>query len=215
MPRYCGECNCGPKWCAPPIPQPATAGHSMEVPAHGRNANQRSQPTPILNCAPRGDSSTFDFEAWMFACIYIPDFPVEAIIRVEPWLREQGVAVLEGKPPLVRVVALNEKARCLGMEVGMTKLQAAVFSAPANGVAHSSEAKAENFKTAQIELSSRRPRSKPKPGPAILRQRSAEQENSAHAALLDVAHVFTPHVEDTASDTLLLDLRSEERRVGK
>ena len=50
----------------------------------------------------------------MFACIYIPDFPVEAIVRVEPWLREQAVAVLEGKPPLVRVVALNEKARWPG-----------------------------------------------------------------------------------------------------
>ena len=150
----------------------------------------------------------------MFACIYIPDFPVEAIVRVEPWLREQAIAVLEGKPPLVRVVALNEKARCLGMEVGMTKLQAAVFSAPANEVAHSSEARVENFKTTQIELPSRRTRSRPKPGLAILRQRSAEQENSAHAALLDVAHAFTPRVEDTTSDTLLLDLAGLERLYG-
>src|ERR1035438_8438817 len=214
MPRYCGECNCGPKWCAPPIPQPATAGRSMEVPAHGRNVNPRSQPMPILSCALRGDSSTFDFEAWMFACIYVPDFPVEAIVRVEPWLRERAVAVLEGKSPLVRVVALNEKARCLGMEVGMTKLQAAVFSAPANEVAHSSEARVTNSKAAQIELSSRRSRSKPKPGLAILRQRSAEQENSAHAALLDVAHAFTPRVEDTANDTLLLDLAGLEQLYG-
>ncbi len=83
----------------------------------------------------------------MFACIYIPDFPVEAIVRAEPWLRERAVAVLEGKPPLVRVVALNEKARCLGMEVGMTKLQAAVFSAPANGIVQSSEARMANSKT--------------------------------------------------------------------
>ena len=40
----------------------------------------------------------------MFACIYIPDFPVEAIVRGEPLLREHAVAVLEGKPPLVRVL---------------------------------------------------------------------------------------------------------------
>ena len=64
----------------------------------------------------------------MFACIYIPDFPVEAIVRAEPLLRERAVAVLEGKPPLTRVVALNEKARLLGMETGMTKLQAAIFA---------------------------------------------------------------------------------------
>jgi protein ImuB len=129
-------------------------------------------------------------------------------------LREQAVAVLEGKPPLAHVVALNENARCLGMEVGMTKLQAAVFSAPANEVTQASEARGRNFKTTQIELSSRRARSQPKPGLAISRQRSAEQENSAHAALLDVAHAFTPRVEDTASDTLLLDLAGLGRLYG-
>lgn len=150
----------------------------------------------------------------MFACIYIPDFPVEAIVRVEPWLREQAVAVLEGRSPQVRVVALNEKACKLGMEAGMTKLQAAVFSAPANGTPYSGEAAVETFKTTQIEISSRRRRGKPRAGLAILRQRSAEQENSAHAALLDVAHAFTPRVEDTASDTLLLDLAGLERLYG-
>src|SRR5271166_5959062 len=116
----------------------------------------------------------------MFACVYIPDFPVEAIVRAEPLLREQAVAVLEGKPPLVRVVALNEKARLLGMEVGMTKLQAAVFAGPAEKAPP--VAKAKEKKSAHIELTSRRTMSKPKLGPAALRQRSTEQENSAHAA---------------------------------
>jgi protein ImuB len=120
----------------------------------------------------------------MFACIYIPNFSVEAIVRAEPLLRERAVAVLEGKPPLVHVAALNEKARLLGMEAGMTKLQAAVFAAPE------------------------------KESPALLRQRSPEQENSAHSALLDVAHAFTPQVEDTAADTLLLDLAGMERLYG-
>ena len=120
----------------------------------------------------------------MFACIHVPDFPVAAIVRAEPLLRERAVAVLEGKPPLVRVIALNERARLLGMEAGMTKLQAAVFAAP-------------------IEKS-----------PAILRPRSSEQENSTHFALLDVAHSFTPRVEDTTADTLLLDLAGMERLCG-
>src|SRR3974377_1921324 len=120
----------------------------------------------------------------MFACIYVPNFPVEAIVRTEPLLRERAVAVLEGKPPLVHVAALNEKARLLGIEAGMTKLQAAVFAAPE------------------------------KKSSAILRQGSPEQENSAHSALLDVAHAFTPRVEDTATDTLLLDLAGVERLHG-
>lgn len=58
-----------------------------------------------------------------FACIFVPDFPAEAILRAEPELRAQAVAVLEGRPPLQKVFALNEKARCSGIEAGMTKLQ--------------------------------------------------------------------------------------------
>jgi protein ImuB len=58
-----------------------------------------------------------------FACIFVPDFPVEAILRSEPGLRAQAVAVLEGKPPLQKVFALNEKARCAGIETGMSKVQ--------------------------------------------------------------------------------------------
>lgn len=127
----------------------------------------------------------------MFACIYIPDFPVEAIVRGEQLLRERAVAILEGKPLLTRVVAVNEKARLLGMETGMTKLQAAIFSQ-----ANVSQAGTTNRDT------------------AILRQRSSAQENAAHAALLDVAHAFSPRVEDAASDTLLLDLSGMKRLYG-
>jgi protein ImuB len=59
----------------------------------------------------------------MFACIFIPDFPVQAIIRFEPELRLRPVAVLAGRPPLEKVVALNERARQSGVEVGATKSQ--------------------------------------------------------------------------------------------
>ncbi len=57
----------------------------------------------------------------MFACIFIPDFPVQAIIRFEPELRARPVAVLTGRPPLEKVLALNERARQTGVEVGATK----------------------------------------------------------------------------------------------
>ena len=58
-----------------------------------------------------------------FACIFVPDFPVEALLRAEPELRSQSVVVLEGKAPLQKVFALNEHARRAGVEPGMTKLQ--------------------------------------------------------------------------------------------
>jgi protein ImuB len=58
-----------------------------------------------------------------FACIYVPDFPVEALLRAEPELRSQPLAVLEGKAPLQKVFAVNENARRAGVDLGMTKLQ--------------------------------------------------------------------------------------------
>ena len=141
----------------------------------------------------------------MFACIYVPDFPVEAMVRGEPWLRERAVAALEGKPPLVRVIALNDKARLLGMEIGMTKLQAAVFA---------EASPSENAKATVPQRGSKRADTPSHVNLAILRPRSPQQEISAHAALLDVAHAFTPRVEDTAPDTLLLDLEGLDRLYG-
>jgi protein ImuB len=58
-----------------------------------------------------------------FACIFVPDFPVEALLRAEPDLRSQAVAVLEGKAPLQKIFAANEKGRRAGVSPGMTKLQ--------------------------------------------------------------------------------------------
>ena len=59
----------------------------------------------------------------LFACIYVPEFPVQAIARTAPELREQPVAVLDGTPPLLTIIAANQQARELGVDIGMTKLQ--------------------------------------------------------------------------------------------
>jgi protein ImuB len=114
-----------------------------------------------------------------FAAIHIPDFSVEAMVRAEPELREQAVAVVEGTPPLVHVLAVNERAAQAGVEPGMTRLQA------------------------EERLAG-----------GAMRQRSAEREAAAHAALLDCACGFSPRVEDTAADTVVLDLAGLERIFG-
>ena len=88
------------------------------------------------------------------------------------------------------------------MEIGMTKLQAAVFAEITAAIKNTNDRR---------HYSSNPPHQST---PAILRQRSPVQENSAHLALLDVAHAFTPRVEDTAADTLLLDLAGLERLYG-
>jgi protein ImuB len=111
-----------------------------------------------------------------FACIYVPNFPVAAVLRAEPELRARAVAVLQGKPPLEKVLTVNKKA--LGIAPGMTKAQAELCT----------------------ELT--------------LRPRSPLQESAAHAALLDCAQFFSPCVEDTTSDTSLLDLSGMESIFG-
>ncbi len=59
-----------------------------------------------------------------FACIYVPNFPVAAALRAEPELQARAIAILEGKPPLEKTIAVNEKASRMGIAPGMTKAQA-------------------------------------------------------------------------------------------
>ena len=268
----------------------------------------------------------------MYTCIFIPDFIVEAVLRAEPMLRGQAVAVLEGKPPLCYVVGANEAARHLGVEIGMTKLLAETLQKstekpgeqPKNRRSGESEnnrrtedrgnrrtnneeptengePRTENLSNPSCfphdnerETDRRRPHSQgayestysrmdsrfglyrtrleaeelkannPENGkqgtenlqpkaplgkraekidrngvawsheaihqgsfvpPAksrlgraqasfhalTLRQRAAAQEESAHAALMDAAHAVSPRVEDSAPDTVILDVAGLER----
>ncbi|MFZ0586552.1 MAG: DNA polymerase Y family protein, partial [Candidatus Sulfotelmatobacter sp.] len=64
----------------------------------------------------------------MFACIFVPNFPVAAVFRAEPELRARAVAIFEGKPPLEKVFAVNESAGRVGIMPGMTKAQAELCS---------------------------------------------------------------------------------------
>src|ERR1700719_2436186 len=105
-----------------------------------------------------------------FASIYVPDFSIQAVVRAEPTLRQRAIALIEGCPPLERVVSINEAAARAGLDLGMTKAQAAQFPS--------------------LEI----------------RQRSPVEEQSAHAALLDLGWSVSPRVEDTAADSIVVDL---------
>jgi protein ImuB len=119
-----------------------------------------------------------------FACIYIPDFLVQSVVRAGPALRDNAaplkpsvplvslapLALIGGSPPLWSVVAASPAALEAGIQLGMTKAQAAEFI-----------------------------------GVQIC-PRSQSQEKAAHAALLDVAWSVSPRVEDTAPDAIVLDL---------
>jgi protein ImuB len=62
-----------------------------------------------------------------FACLYLADFPVQAVVRGEPELHGRAVAVMEPEPPPFRVFALNEAARTAGAENGMSRVEVALL----------------------------------------------------------------------------------------
>jgi protein ImuB len=63
-----------------------------------------------------------------FACLFVPDFPLQAAVRLEPELQDQAVAILAGAAPLTKLFAVNRQARSVGVETGMTKVQAEAFA---------------------------------------------------------------------------------------
>jgi protein ImuB len=67
----------------------------------------------------------------LYACLYAREFPVQAMLRLRPELREQPCVVMEGDAPLEQVCSLNTKARLLGMERGMTRVEVDTFPASA------------------------------------------------------------------------------------
>ncbi|MGA2101462.1 MAG: DNA polymerase Y family protein [Candidatus Sulfotelmatobacter sp.] len=63
-----------------------------------------------------------------FACIYVPNFPVAATLRAEPELQAHPLAILEGKAPLEKIIAVNEYAKRLAIAPGMSKAQGELCS---------------------------------------------------------------------------------------
>jgi protein ImuB len=66
-----------------------------------------------------------------YACLYAPEFPAQAMMRLRPELRERACVVFEGDPPMQQVCSCNAKARILGIERGMTRVEVDTFPAVA------------------------------------------------------------------------------------
>ena len=56
-----------------------------------------------------------------YACIFIPDFPAQAIVRAEPELKGCALVVLDGRLPMQRPIAMSEAARRQGIQPEMPK----------------------------------------------------------------------------------------------
>ena len=64
-----------------------------------------------------------------FVSVYVPNFMVQAVIRAESDLRDRAVALVDGNPPLWKIVAANEAALQARIQLGMGGSQAAQFCA--------------------------------------------------------------------------------------
>src|SRR5712671_2198911 len=126
-----------------------------------------------------------------FACVYIPDFLVQAVVRGQRALEEGALALLGGSPPLWSVVAANPAAFAAGIQLGMTKAQVAQFG----DVERARDTRA---RSSAVQIC----------------MRSESQEKAAHAAMLDAAWSVSPRVEDTAPDTVVLDLEGLASLLG-
>jgi protein ImuB len=63
-----------------------------------------------------------------FASVHVPNFLLQAVVRAEPDLRGRALALVEGDPPLWKIVAADEGALQAGIELGMGGSQARQFS---------------------------------------------------------------------------------------
>jgi protein ImuB len=60
----------------------------------------------------------------LFACVYVAEFPAQALLRLRPDLKQQPVVVLDGRAPEETVCSLNQQAERRGAALGMTRLDA-------------------------------------------------------------------------------------------
>jgi protein ImuB len=84
--------------------------------------------------------AAMNIQCEIYACAYAKEFPAQAMLRLRPELREKAVVVIhpsnqrllgipgmEGEPPLQRVCAMNGRARRMGVERGMTRVEVDTF----------------------------------------------------------------------------------------
>jgi protein ImuB len=59
----------------------------------------------------------------LYVCVYVPEFPAQALMRLRPELARRPVVVLAGEPPVEQVCSLNAQGSRLGVEQGMTRIE--------------------------------------------------------------------------------------------
>ncbi len=127
----------------------------------------------------------------LYACLYVREFPAQALLRIRaqlnlalnPDFNTQPIAILDGEPPQQHVCSLNTRARQQGVEPGMTRVELETI-------------------------------------PTVLPlRRSLQEEASARTAILQAVAQFSPRIEDCSqisshTFSCLLDITGTTRLLG-
>lgn len=62
-----------------------------------------------------------------YACLYVEEFPAQALLRLHPERRGKPCVIMEGDPPLERLCSFNTRAAKLGLRRGMTRVEVELF----------------------------------------------------------------------------------------
>ena len=63
------------------------------------------------------------------ACLYVPDFELAALLRAQPELRDESVAIANGQGPRAKILAVSAAAARCGAASGLTVAQATTLDA--------------------------------------------------------------------------------------
>jgi protein ImuB len=66
----------------------------------------------------------------LYACLYVREFPAQALLRHRPDLHDSACVVMTGEAPSEEVYSLNTKARLSGMKHGMSRVEIEAFAKP-------------------------------------------------------------------------------------
>jgi len=119
------------------------------------------------------------------ACILVPNFPIAALYRVEPALREVPLALIDSPGPRALIVAVSEAAARRGVRPGLTATQ---------GSAICTALALRPMPGARPHPSGPGPHAPPADG-------GADYRRAAQAALCEVATSCSPRIEDPHDET--------------
>jgi protein ImuB len=69
-------------------------------------------------------------ETSLYACLYVREFPAQALLRHRPELHGAACVIMSGEAPSEEVCSLNTKARLSGMKHGMSRVEIETFAKP-------------------------------------------------------------------------------------